>query len=301
MHEPELYRNASFTRPQRIATALNTLDGILKGIAIDGKISPAECQELLNWCYDKKELLSKHPFSELVPLVQAAAADGTIDPGEQSDILWMCDNLSNGLYYDARTGEIQKLQGILHGILADGVITEEEAKELARWLTENDHLKGTYPFDELDSLLTGVLADGKIDEEEQHTLKSFFEEFISYSMARRISNAREAAAEKSSLKLPGICSLCPDIVFAGRTFCFTGTSLRAPRKTMMEEVQDRGGLYDPRMGSDLSYLVVGAGGNPCWAFSCYGRKVETAVKMRRSGLPVAIVHENDFWDALAGT
>ena len=47
----------------------------------------------------------------------------------------------------------------------------------------------------------------------------------------------------------------------------------------------------------VNYLVVCANGNPCWAYACYGRKVEQAVKHRRQGVPIVLVHENDFWDA----
>ena len=299
MQDADDYTYAQYTRPQRIATAINTLNGILRGIAIDGIISPAECRELMNWCNEKRDLLARHPFTELVPLVKAAASDGTIDPEEQADILWMCDNLSGGLYYDLRTSEIQVLHGVLHGILADGEITQKEASTLADWIEENAHLKGTYPFDELDTLLMDVLADGRIDEKEQATLKAFFEDFITYSMARRMSEAHANSVEKKELKLPGVCATCPEITFNGRIFCFTGTSIKAPRKAMIAEIEQRGGIYDPRVNSDLNYLVVGSGGNPCWAFSCYGRKVEAAVTLRRARHPVLIVHERDFWDALA--
>lgn len=48
----------------------------------------------------------------------------------------------------------------------------------------------------------------------------------------------------------------------------------------------------------VNYLVVGGEGNPCWAYACYGRKVEKAVELRRQGHPIVIVHENDFHDAV---
>ena len=60
-----------------------------------------------------------------------------------------------------------------------------------------------------------------------------------------------------------------------------------------------GAVFSPNVTSQTHYLVVGAGGNPCWAFSCYGRKVEKAVDARKSGNPILIVHESDFWDAVA--
>jgi hypothetical protein len=53
------------------------------------------------------------------------------------------------------------------------------------------------------------------------------------------------------------------------------------------------------VNAKLNYLVIGADGNPCWAYACYGRKVEKAVELRKKGKRIVIVHENDFHDALA--
>jgi hypothetical protein len=47
----------------------------------------------------------------------------------------------------------------------------------------------------------------------------------------------------------------------------------------------------------LDYMVFGTAGNPCWAYACYGRKVEQAVALRKEGYRLMIVH--DFRDALA--
>ncbi|HPN82790.1 MAG TPA: NAD-dependent DNA ligase, partial [Spirochaetota bacterium] len=60
----------------------------------------------------------------------------------------------------------------------------------------------------------------------------------------------------------------------------------------------RRGQVQDRVTEETDYLVVGSGGSPYWAFSCYGRKVERAMNLRRDGHPVSIVHESDFWDAL---
>jgi len=49
----------------------------------------------------------------------------------------------------------------------------------------------------------------------------------------------------------------------------------------------------------VNYLVVGADGNPCWAYACYGRKVEKTVALRKKGSAILIVHENDVHDAIA--
>ncbi len=71
------------------------------------------------------------------------------------------------------------------------------------------------------------------------------------------------------------------------------------RKYLAGVVEELGGKFHPRLTDDSHYLVVGADGNPCWAYACYGRKVEDAVKRRRKGPQLIIVHEYDFWDAVA--
>jgi hypothetical protein len=59
-----------------------------------------------------------------------------------------------------------------------------------------------------------------------------------------------------------------------------------------------GGTVAPNLTKKVSYLVIGADGNPCWSYSCYGRKVEQAVQLRKEGSKILIVHENDFHDAV---
>ena len=63
-------------------------------------------------------------------------------------------------------------------------------------------------------------------------------------------------------------------------------------------MRELGGQPHGNVTSKLNYLVIGAEGNPCWAFACYGRKVEKAVELRKKGVRVVIVHENDFHDGV---
>lgn len=90
-----------------------------------------------------------------------------------------------------------------------------------------------------------------------------------------------------------------EVEFDGRVFTFTGTSTKATRQQIVDQITELGAAFSPNVTSQTHYLVVGAGANPCWAFSCYGRKVEKAVEVRKSGGAILIVHESDFWDAVA--
>lgn len=96
----------------------------------------------------------------------------------------------------------------------------------------------------------------------------------------------------------GICAFCPNIVFKSKTFCFTGESYRSKRADMAAAVLSLGGIVKSCVTAKTNYLIVGNAGNPCWAYACYGRKIEEAVRLRKDGEQVLIINETDFWDAV---
>lgn len=279
--------------------SIHTLEGIVKGIAIDGKVNKSEINELNSWCNDYAQFSNRSPFNELIPLIEEAIADEILTKEETDGILWFAKNLTTpNLYFDIISADIQRLQGLLHGVLADNKIEEEELKQLRCWIDENNHLKGSYPYDEIDSIIATVMSDGKIDPSEQDLLKVFFSEFVSLPINSTIDQ-NELSQLKKTITLPGICAFCPEIEFDSRLFCFTGISSRASRSAIAKEIEVAGGNYIDNIRQDLNYLVVGNKGNPCWAFSCYGRKVEQVIDYRKKGIQIVIVNENDFWDAIA--
>ena len=288
-----------YTYKSELDKALNTLVGILKGVSLDNEINIMEIEELQNWCQLHQGVRKQHPFNEFVPMVENAIKDNVLSEDEIQDMLWLCKNIkTDSIYFDLITSDIQKLHGLLHGILADNQINDEEIHMLREWIDENDHLMNSYPYDEISSLLLSVLSDGKIDNKEKALLKAFFSEFIYLKESYNI-NQLEIENIRSILKIGGICAACPEIRILESSFCFTGASSRIKRDEIKYLVESLGGIYNNNVIRDTKYLVVGNDGNPCWAFSCYGRKVEKAMQMRKQGHLITIVHENDFWDAVA--
>lgn len=288
-------RYAKFTGKARLDKAINSLLGIIDGISIDGHINDLEVSYLNLWLTDHDELKDLHPFNEFVPRVAAAVADGILDQEERDDILWLCERLRSQEFYDQATADLQRLHAILGGIVADTRISEEELRGLSDWMEEHPHLKTCWPFDEIGSLITGVLADKKIDEQEHEMLHAFFSEFTALLDARTITSAPIAEPET----VRGLCAVDPEITFVDRGFCFTGASTRFTRSEFQGIVEKLGGTAHGTPSKKVHYLIIGAEGNPCWAFACYGRKVEKAVKLRKSGVRVVIAHELDFHDAVA--
>lgn len=284
-----------FTGRSQLDKSINSLVGIVEGIAIDQEINAREVQFLHDWVSEHQELQNCHPYNELMPVVHAALDDGVLTMDERDDILWLCQQLTSTAYYDKVTADLQRLHALLGAILADGVVTEAELQGLSAWLADHEHLKTCWPYDEVDSLVVSVMADKKIDAEEQKMLRSFFSEFISFLDNKTIVSPR---LEESG-SIAGLCAVCPEINFDGTKFCFTGASSRYKRTEVAEIVQQLGGEVANDVSSKVDYLVIGAEGNPCWAYACYGRKVEKAVKLRKEGKRIQIVHEHDFHDAVA--
>ncbi len=296
MKEFEEY--SAFTKPAELHKAVNTLRGIVAGINSDTVIGNTEVAELTHWCEVHGHLRDRHPFSEIIPVVEQACADGKITDEESKDIMWLCSNFADSnSYYDEITSSIQFLSGLIHGIMADGTLSDKEIAALRSWIETNDFLAGTYPFDEINSLLYAVLEDKKISEAEREELMAFFSNIIDFKNSLNLTE-RQFSDLREKYSIKGICAVCPEITFKGKQFCFTGESYRCKRSEFAAVVESLGGKCTSSVSKKTDYLVVGNGGNPCWAYSCYGRKIEQAMNLRKDGAPVIIVNETDFWDAV---
>jgi NAD-dependent DNA ligase len=294
MH-PDQQKYFQFTSRARIEKSVNSLLGLVEGIAIDSSINSSEISFLNLWLSEHSDVRERHPYNELIPVVQTAVADGVLSKDEHDDIVWLCEQLRSTNYFDKTTADLQRLHAILGGVVSDGKVTEDELRGLSVWLQGHEHLKTCWPYDEIDSLIIGVMKDKTIDAEEQALLKGFFSEFIAILDDRTITSPIVSDAGN----IIGLCAVCPEINFTNSTFSFTGTSSKYKRKDLAATVERLGGVFSPNVTKGVNYLVIGADGNPCWAYACYGRKVEKVVELRRAGVRILLIHENDFHDAVA--
>lgn len=285
-----------FTGKGRLEKSINSLLGLLEGIAIDGKVTSGEIAMLRIWLADHQGVAGRHPFTELVPALISAVSDGVLDTEEREDLVWLCQRLKSAEFHDMVTADLQRLHALVGGIASDGSISTEEMRGLSDWLTEHEHLKTCWPYDEIETLTTKVLRDGLIDDAEHRMLLDFFNEFLAVLDERTI--VRPLAFDGPEQSVGALCAVAPVLSFQERKFCFTGASSKYKRADFESVVRRLGGEALPNVTAKLDYLVIGAEGNPCWAFACYGRKVEKAVALRRKGTRVVILHENDFHDAV---
>lgn len=285
----------AITKKSRLHKSLQSLRGIIEGITIDRRVNSEEIEFLKIWLNDLQDLASSDPHREISNLVSAAISDGILTDEERQDILWVVEKFTKEFgFYDRITSDIQRLHGILGGILADGKILYEEIEGLQIWMNEHEHLKTYWPFDEIFSLTTHCLAQDVIDEKMKEQLNSFFFDFCTLDDVKVIVDPKII----QGTHLSGICTMQPEIRFNNSTFCFTGQTMRLERGLFFQAISRLGGNCKDHVSKLVDYLVIGSGGNPCWAYSCYGRKVERAVELRKSGHNIQLIHENDFVDSL---
>jgi hypothetical protein len=285
-----------FTAKSQADKAISSLKGFLLGIKLDDEINVKEINELKKWVTTHNELINRNPFNEFMTIIEGAISN-KIPPKETiEDLYWLCQKYENDNYfYDPVTSDLQILQGICHGILADGIITDKEIYDLQNWLNENEHLNTYYPYDEIRSLIISVLSDNKIDEEEKTILMTYFNQFITIQdneIKRKIKDST------IGVTISGLCTSEPDVVFEGKTFCITGVLQRGNRENLQRDIIKLGGIPSDSISKKTDYLIVGDNGNPAWAFSCYGRKVEKAINLRKEGHTIMLIHEFDFSDII---
>jgi hypothetical protein len=268
----------------------NELEGLLEGISADGVITSAETERVRRWLEANVQFTAVHPFHELEERLTQVLADGVVTMEECADLLWVVRKYTKtNPYFDQLRGGLQILSGLLTGVAADGVLGDHEIAALTAWTEEWEHLRGLWPYDEVDAMVSSILAQRHVGAAIPYLLE----------LARQFPIA--GAEDSPPLLVRSVCAIEPVIRFRGQTFVFTGESTQCERKVLHSLAAERGGRFTEQVTAETDYLVVCDGGRPYWAFACYGRKVEEAHAMRREGHPLIIVHEADFWDAVAST
>ncbi|MGM9478227.1 BRCT domain-containing protein [Pedobacter sp. GSP4] len=296
MKQPDQLILDIYTSKAQADKAISSLKGILLGINLDGEVNQQEISELQKWANAHDVLIGRNPFNEFMNIIAEAASQQIPSKETIEDLYWLCQKYENdSVYYNPITSDLQTLQGLCHGILADGVIKDQEIIDLGKWLEGNEHLNTYYPYDEIRSLILSVLSDNKIDEEERLVLKAYFKEFVKLQDEDINEQIRK---ETEHINISGLCTSEPNVTFEGKTFCITGILQRISREGLKKKILSLGGIPTDSITLKTDYLIVGDNGNPAWAFSCYGRKVEKAINMRKDGHVIMLIHEFDFADIM---
>jgi NAD-dependent DNA ligase len=180
-----------------------------------------------------------------------------------------------------------ELLGLARGLLADQELTDSEINFLHGWLEDRYHLTASFPGNVIHQRIKEVLEDGVITEEERsHLVKT---------LTLLVEDRLEDLAEQVDLT-----ELWFDdaglIDFNKTRFCLTGNFVYGPIEACKSEIEKRGGLVNPSVGSEVQYLVVGGLGVDEWRNGGLGTEIEKAMRLRAKDNSVKIIPE-DSWVA----
>jgi hypothetical protein len=182
--------------------------------------------------------------------------------------------------------DICELLGLAKGLLADGVVTDNEAALLRDWVDRHPDAYDVWPISALYQRLNRAFADGVIDEAERLDLAELLESLVG-------GEAGVIAGADAATELP-IDRPAPTIIWRASVFVFTGKFAFGPRKDCERQVRNLGGECEPGVTQRTNYLVVGTFGSRDWVHTSFGRKIEKAVSYRQAGQRLAVLSE-DHW------
>lgn len=186
--------------------------------------------------------------------------------------------------------QIDELIGLVKGVLADGVICQQEVEYLLRWLETNRSAAHEWPASVLYPRIAAAMADGHLDDEEEADIMAMLLQAVG---GAGTSGHHNSAAVGNSTTLP-LSDPPPVIEIPEHTFCFTGKFASGTRAWCESVVLERGGIALPSITRKLNFLVIGEIGSRDWLHSTHGTKIQKAVEYRSSGVPLHIVSEQ-YW------
>ena len=177
--------------------------------------------------------------------------------------------------------DIDELMGVCKGVIADNVVNRDELRFIHQWLINHPTLKETWPCDALANRIDRALDDHVLHEQEAKDIMEFLKQLVA---PQPDLPPETIQATRLPLDVPE-----PEIVFPGRSFCFTGNFVFGTRSACVEAVQQRGAIVEPSVRMDLDYLVLGSFRSEAWIHTTHGRKIEKAVELRsKYGRPLIV-------------
>lgn len=182
--------------------------------------------------------------------------------------------------------DLSEMLGLVKGVLADGVVTDAEARLLNTWTHQHPDALEQWPVNILKDRLDTIFHDGIVDEAERRDLADLLETIVG-------GNAGIIAGRDAATDLP-IDRPPPKFVWADSVFVFTGKFAFGPRDACERAVIRLRAVCESSVTKRTKYVIIGTFGSRDWVHTSFGRKIEKAVEYRDAWASLAIVAE-DYW------
>ncbi len=185
--------------------------------------------------------------------------------------------------------DMDEFIGICKGIIFDGSVCEDEARNLFTWLAAHHGVASTWPGNKVFTILSEMLTTSPLSASDEGEL---------LALLTSITGNPDIVTQgqQASTLLP-FDDPMPDLFFENAVFVLTGT-FKMGRRTEIEALVESLGaeVVKKNVRKDTDFLVVADIGSQAWIHSTHGRKIERAVELRdthQTGL--AIVSEEHFY------
>ena len=283
-----------FSRARLSGRQISELLGLCKGLIADGKVVQSEAELLYAWLIDQEG--TGHPLVEtLREQVGKMLDDGVLDASESAELMRLVrsliDNRPDAAIPLNRDGtptnnlddcQISALLGLCRGLIADGKIDRSETDALSLWLAAHKETVNNPLMTAFQEKLIPFTDEGFDDADRNVQLLQLLSGLV---------GGQTEVGECLRATTLWLDDPPPEVVFEDRRFCLTGKFSHGKRNQCEDEIRTRRGICQSSPSKTTNYLVVGSYAEGTWIQSAYGRKVEKAVALRASGLPIRIISE----------
>lgn len=159
--------------------ALHSLEGLLRGVWMDGEVCEDEINLLLKWTSSHQDFKEQAPFDVLIPELEKVLKDREFDDGELDDLFWMIEGYK--MSSDTIHGSVpdsMKLQGMLRAVVADNHVSKSELKGLHDWLlfVNSEGLSSEYK--EITDLVDKAMREEEVSDTTLSHLLHVFQGFL---------------------------------------------------------------------------------------------------------------------------
>lgn len=180
-----------------------------------------------------------------------------------------------------------ELLGIAKGVIADGIVNEQEAALVQSWLTSHPDIESDPVLRLLAARVRNIFSDGRVDDDERQELQGLLADLIGGRASLTLGYDASTALPLDNP--PPLMCYGPDEVYV-----FTGRFAYGTRHQCHREVTDRSSSVDDNVTRRTSFLVIGSFGSRDWMTSSYGTKIRRAAELRSGGFAIRLVSE-DHW------
>lgn len=247
--------------------------GMVRGFSIDNKITPEEIEYLKEWRNFNDKYKSQTEIAEIIDAIDKTLDDGIITNDEVMDLQKIGRRYLSIVSASPITLATQILDGIMKGIISDGVVTEDECKNLRQWLYDNIYLSGHYPFAKLMEILETALEDMTITEKEST--------FITDAINALLNPVETLKTQINEIE--------------NKHICLSGNFSLGEKSEVGNYIIENGGYIDVNLKKSTDILIIGDCECKAYSNGSYGTKVKKAIEFNEKGSNIQIVKEADFF------